>query len=221
MAKAPKRMAVFAFEMKIHHCLQQSEEWVRLHIGKVSASGLHNLLTPEFKIRTGEMARSYMYAKVAEAYRGFPMLGFGGSWATDQGNIREDDARRWYAFEHEDKEILNVGFCESDDGRVGCSPDALIGETSGLELKSPQPVNHLRYLMEGVLPAEYRAQVHGSIYVTGRPEWEFVSFCPHFPPFVLTVKRDEKIMTKIKGALASFHLAFDGAMARLKQLNAA
>lgn len=202
--------------MKIHDIPQGEAEWFTLRIGKVTASEAHNLLTPKFKIKTGDGPTTYLYTKVAEGFRKRPLGGFTSSWATEQGQEMEDEARRWVCFEFEHK-VRDVGFIEHDDGRCGCSPDALLDDDGGLELKAPQPTNHVRYLLDGELPEDYTAQVHFSMYVTGRPWWKFVSYHRGFPPFVLTVQRDEKICATIAEALAAFYKRYDEAMARLRE----
>lgn len=116
--------------------------------------------------------------------------------------------------------MVNVGFIEGDDGRCGCSPDSLIEPNGGLEIKSPESVNHLRWLMDGKIPDDHVAQVYMSLYVTGRDWWRFISYHSRFPKLVVTVGPDEKIFKQIEGALAGFYLAFDQTMTRLKELAA-
>lgn len=198
---------------KIHEIEQGTEDWLTVRVGKVTASELGEILTPLFKVREGETPRTYMYSKLAEAYRGKALPGFS-SWSTEQGQELEQEARSWFAFDTEHK-VRNVGFVETDDGRFGCSPDALLDDDGGLELKCVEPTNHVRYLLEGRLPPAYACQVHGSMLATGRPWWKFVSYRRGFPAFVLKVERDEEIMGKIQSALASFYEQFDKAMAQL------
>lgn len=204
--------------MKIHDSfLQGSPEWLACRVGKVTASEAGNLLTPKLKIRDGEMPTTYMYAKLAEAYRGSPLPGFS-THSTENGEILEDEARKLFCLLHDGDEVRNVGFCEHDDARSGCSPDALIGSHSGLELKCPLQSTHVRYLVEGRIPDAYAAQIHFSLYVTGRSEWVFMSYARKFPPFVLTVQRDEKICAVIAEALEGFYQKFDAAMERLRSI---
>lgn len=202
--------------MKIHPVLQGDAAWLRLRLGRVTASDMDRLVTPEFKLRTGEMPHTYLCEKLAEAWIGNPIAQFS-TWETEQGQILEDEARRWYAFEFDDHKVQNVGFIEGDDSRCGCSPDALLGDDGGLELKCCQYTAHLKHFLAGTLPKDYAAQVHMSLYVTGRPWWRFVSYRRGFPPFVRTVERDEKIMATIAEALTSFYEKFDAAFDRLNE----
>jgi exodeoxyribonuclease (lambda-induced) len=131
--------------------------------------------------------------------------------------MREMDAFNWYSLEY-DEDLRRVGFCLADDGRSGCSPDALIGEEGGCEIKCPQTVNHLKWLLEGGLPKEHAPQVYFSLWVTRRSWWRFISYHSRFPKLVVTVRPDEKIEKQIEGALAGFYLAFDQAWEKLTQL---
>jgi len=90
------------------------------------------------------------------------------------------------------KEIIEVGFAVHKSKSAGCSPDGLIaGEPVGFEGKCPLPATHCRYLLDGVLPEEYRDQVHGNMAVTGAKGWWFQSYCPGLPSFRVFVERDE------------------------------
>ena len=200
---------------KIHDIAQGDLDWLTLRVGRVTASDFDRIVTPEFKARDGATPYTYLCEKIAEAYKGKPMAGIS-TWETEQGQLLEDEGRGWYAMEHDDVKIRNVGFVEHDSGRCGCSPDALLGEDGGLEIKCPQPTNHVRYLLDGILPKDYAPQVHFSIYVTGAKWWRFVSYHRGYPAFVLRVDRDETIMAKIDAALAAFYVRYDAAMESLR-----
>ena len=215
--------------MKIHDCEQGTLEWTKLHFGIPTASGLDNLLTPEFELRKGELPKTYVYKKVAEKLQGRPLIDLNASsFMLEQGMIIEEEARPWYALEY-DKKVKQVGFITTDDGRFGCSPDGLIASTStsptlpcdydcGLEIKSPAAHTHVKYLVNGALPKEYACQVMGSMFVTGFKKWIFVSYRRGFPALVLEIYRDEKAMSAIASAIDSFHSDFDRAMERISNI---
>jgi hypothetical protein len=187
------------------------------HVGIPTASGFDNLLTPKFELRKGEMPKSYLYRKVAEKWRGQPLVGFTGVFDVEQGSILEEEALPFFELET-GKKVTRVGFITTDDGRAGCSPDGLL-EVGGLEAKCPAAHTHVKYLLSGALPDEYAAQVFGSMYVTGAPEWTFLSYRRKFPSLILTILRDEQIMERIAQALELFQQAFDNAMERVKAAN--
>ena len=205
--------------MKIHDCKQGELAWAKLHFGIPTASGLDNLLTPEFELRRGELPKTYVYKKVAEKLQGRPLIDLSASsFMLEQGMIIEEEARPWYALEY-DKKIKQVGFITTDDGRFGCSPDGLIlNDECGLEIKSPAAHTHVKYLVNGILPKEYVAQVYGSMFVTGFKKWIFVSYRRGFPALVLEIYRDEKAMAAIGKAIVYFHEDFNRAMKRISSV---
>ena len=200
--------------MKILDLKQHSPEWDRERLGRVTASEADALLTPEFKARTGAGVETYLFKKVSEKFLGYSPP-TGGTFAMDQGNIVETIARPWYAFTY-DVDVKAVGFCVSDDGRVGCSPDGMLSDGSGLEIKSPQGAQALKYFINGEVPPEYRVQVAFSLYVTGALYWTFVSYHRQLPPLVVRVDRDEKQMATIQAALGPFFEKFDAIYAKLE-----
>ncbi len=204
--------------MKVHDCVQGEAEWSLLRAGKVTASEADELLTPLFKAKTGEGPDKYLYKKLAEKWRGVPVGQFS-SFETEQGQMLEDEARQWFNLIHSEHRMRTVGFCEMEGQPCGCSPDALLGEDGGLELKCPQDTAHVKYLMEGILPKDYAVQVHFSMYVTGRAWWKFLSYHRKYPKFVLRVERDEEICAKIAEAMAAFLKRFSEGFAKLSALN--
>lgn len=196
---------------------QRSVEWMQARAGIPTASEFDALLTPEFKIRTGQMPLTYLAKKVAEAWQGGPLAGFN-TFDMDQGNILEEEAVPWYELEFGEV-IDRPAFITTDDGRIGCSPDGLLGQDGGIEIKCPEVHTHVGYLLAGELPPQYAAQVHGSMFVTGRKWWKFLSYRRHFPALLLTVERDEEAQEMIAEALEQFLGRFDRAMERLAELN--
>ena len=216
--------------MKIHDVEQRSREWMQLHIGIPTASGLDNLLTPEFELRKGETPKTYVYRKVAEAWRGKPAIDLGGSsFAMEQGLILESEAIPFWELTT-GRKITRVGFITTDDGRFGCSPDGILsdwqGDESGvianadcgIEIKCPAPHTHVKYLSEGVIPKEYRAQVYGSMFATGFKKWVFMSYCRGFPPLILECVYDFSVAAKIGSAIEMFHYQFGEAKRNIERI---
>lgn len=177
--------------MKVFTCAQGSQEWHDLRRGVPTASEFQRILPPKTR-KPGAGARSYLeeligdkmsiyYRENAESFT---------NKAVRWGEQCEAEARKWYALER-NVDVELVGFCTTDDGRFGCSPDGLVGEDGGLELKCPQANTHVGYLLDGVLPTDYMGQVHGSLIVTGRKWWDFLSYAPGLPPLLVRVTPDE------------------------------
>lgn len=201
--------------MKKHLVEQGSPAWLELRASKVTASEAKSLVTPKFKIRTGDMVRTLLATKLAEAWIG-PLPGFS-SFGTEQGQLLEPRAIGAYEF-MTGETVERVGFISSDDGRSGCSPDGLLGDC-GLEIKSLQPVHHVRCLLDNELPEDYAAQIHFSMMVTGFERWKLFCYSRQFPHLLITVERDEKAQEALREALDHFLEVFDVAYEQLVQRN--
>lgn len=202
--------------MKKHFCDQGSVEWLKLRAGKVTASEAKSLVTPKWKVRTGDMVQTLLATKLAEAWLGGPLPGFT-SWATEQGKLLEESAVPAYEF-ITGKTVEKVGFIESDCGRIGCSPDGMLPDC-GLEIKSLQPVHHVSCLIDGCLPDDYSAQVHFSMLVTGLDQWLLFLYHRRFPHMTITVNRDKELIETLQEALVEFYDRFDVEWARLIDKN--
>jgi hypothetical protein len=125
----------------------------------------------------------------------------------------EAEARCAYELEFARGNVREVGFVLHDSGMFGGSPDALVGEDGGVEIKCPNAATHIGYVRAGVLPNDYKAQVHGYMVVTGRAWWSFFSYARHFPPFHVRVERDE-FTAKLAAELLNFCQRYNEARAK-------
>lgn len=203
--------------MKISPYAQGTLDWFIARAGIPTASEFDALITPKWEIRTGVMPRTYLHRKLAEAWQNAPMESFN-TLDMEFGSMLEDRAKPWFEAET-GIELQSVGLCTTDDGRVGCSPDGLIGDDSGIEIKCPARHTHVGYVLGGKLPEDYELQVHGAMFVTGRPQWRFLSYDPIMPKLMLTIPRDEEKQEKLKEALDAFLELFDRAWAKLCDKN--
>jgi hypothetical protein len=213
---------------------QGSEKWFALRMGIPTASEFKNFMgaprgsksfLDKFNLKksseSGELndaVETYLCRKVSERFEGPQQdpQSFS-SFETEQGKLNEKLARKWLAMEFE-TEITEVAFIKTDDGAAGCSPDGLLGDDCGVEIKCPQGPKQASYLLNGELPDDYLHQVHGSLYVTGRKQWYFVSYRDGWPTLLLTVQRDEAIMSRMAESIAQFNRLLVGAFEKLNKL---
>lgn len=181
---------------------QGSAEWFRARAGIPTASEFSNILTPTGKIPTNSKVDNYRHKLLAEWLVGGEVESYQSQWMS-RGQELEGSAREMYCFAR-DVKVDVVGFVTNDAGTYGCSPDGLIGDSRGLEIKCPAPHTHVSYLLKGKLPTEYIPQIQGSLMVTGRESWDFMSYHPQMAPLILTVERDEKYISDLAEALDRF-----------------
>jgi len=180
---------------------QRTPEWFEARKGHLTASGMGAWLTKNDK--TSAKARVTAAGAVLAEIAGFP----------DPGIFENDDIRRGIEWEDEAIDefqkltkltVDRIGFAKSKHGLFGCSPDGLILEQGhGLEVKCPRASKLIQYHQNGVLPDEYRDQVHGSMAVTGAKAWHFFAYYRGLPSFHVLVERDTYTNDMLEG-LKSF-----------------
>jgi hypothetical protein len=143
-----------------------------------------------------------MYQLLAEWLIGGPTVQFETEWMK-RGTELEPEARLYYEMQT-DEAVEEVGFICTDDGLRGCSPDGLVGEYGGLEIKVPAPHTHMEYLIKGRVPNDYIPQVQGCLMLTDREWWDFLSYSPGLPPILHRVERDGGYIADLRSALDEF-----------------
>jgi putative phage-type endonuclease len=183
-------------------CEQRSEEWFAAICGNVGASSISNIITTK-----GDPSKSredYLYTLAAERITGRSEVGYV-TQAMLNGIEREAEARSLFEMAH-DCEVKQVGLIYKDDRKLcHCSPDGLIGDKEGFEVKNPLSKTHIKYLLGNKLPTEYFCQVQFSLYVSEREYWFFMSHYPGIKPFIIKVERDEEWIKKCEKELNSFN----------------
>ena len=187
--------------MIIVDCEQGTPEWFEARCGIPTASCFNKIITS-----TG--AKSKQSGKYLNQLAGESIVGVQESYtspAMETGKEREAAARSLFEMLR-DVDVQEVGLCYKDDKKtVSCSPDGLIGDDSGLEVKCPNLATHVGYLIANKVPTEYVAQVQGSMYVTGRKSWVFMSYFPGMEPLIIDVKRDDDFIEKLDDLITSFN----------------
>ena len=197
-------------------CVQGSDVWFQARLAIPTASNFDRVITPGGKPST--QSEGYMNRLLAEWLTGKASDIEQSEWMK-RGIEMEAEARDYYAFRH-DVEVKQVGLVYQDDRRlVSCSPDGLLDE-GGLEVKCPAPHTHVSYLLNG-FPSDYIPQVQGSMYVTGRPWWDFISYHPDMEPVIVRVKRDDAYIKTLEGLLNKFLAEMAARRDKLKHLRRA
>lgn len=202
--------------MKTLDIEQNTPEWERARIGLPTASRFGDIVTPK-TLRLSASAGKYMGEILAEWLFDRPMDFNGSSQWMERGTEQEPKARAFYEFDR-DVTVETVGFVLRDDEKVGGSPDGLVGDAGGLEIKVPALHTHVRYLVDPVeLLDSYRAQVQGYLYLTGREWWDLLSYNSDLPPVVVRVERDAEHIAALAEALDQFVADLDDAKDRLRE----
>ena len=178
--------------MKIYNDLTQgTDEWIRVRLGKLSASKAQTIAT------NGKGLDTLIFEKVAEILTNKPLDSYKNE-AMENGSQTEDEARQIYELQTGNK-VEQVGFVELSE-YIGCSPDGLVGDDGLVEIKCPTPKVFTEYLYSGKVDTKYYAQMQMQMYVTDRKWCDYVVYHPDFqtPCVIKRIDRDEKMIEKIK-----------------------
>lgn len=187
---------------------QGTDEWRAIRVGIPTASEFKRFITPakgEYAAAADEYAAELVAASLGWS------KSFRGNSDTDRGNLLEKEAIRWlemrYGFKGRD-----VGFCLSDCGFYGASPDWLTDEGTPCEVKAPDLHTMIKWKLKGKLPDDHKVQVHGEIYTTGAKRAIFVAYSenPYVENMMIEVPRDD-FTEKVGACLKKF-------LARLKEI---
>ena len=203
--------------MKIFTEFKQGEPaWFEFRRGRITASNMDRIMTAK-QCKLSAASREYLCELIGE--KATPELSLVPqgyvSPAALNGSLLEPEARAFYEMTH-NVSVLEVGACLSDCERFSCSPDGLVGDEGGIELKCVQPKTQVKYLLdEGQsLLDDYKIQVAGCLIVTGRKWWDLMSYCRGLDPVVLRVVPDE-FSAKLLAVLNEFWKSYQEAEAKI------
>lgn len=199
--------------------MQQTDAWFKQRLGKATGSRFKDVLA---SIKSGESAarRNYRAQLILERVTGNREETYTNA-AMNHGNENEPFA----GIAYEAKTgliIVKADFLEHATLAAGISPDGLIGDDGGIEIKCPyQSAIHLETLRFG-MPQEHMAQVQGAMWITGRQWWDFVSYDPRFPAplqlFIKRINRDEIYIAKLEAEITTFLADVDAGVNEIQQM---
>lgn len=112
--------------------------------------------------------------------------------AMQWGIDHEAPARRWYTKSH-GRPVREIGFVVHPKlDFVGVSPDGMVDHDGLVEIKCPQMPNFQLVLDSREVPARYRWQVQGQLWVCQRDWLDFVCFYPPGQGVVIRVNGNQK-----------------------------
>lgn len=212
--------------MNIIDCTQGEAEWLQARMGRVTASRVVDAVS--FLKRGDKQGQesaaraAYKAELVSEILSGSCADHYVSSYM-ERGTEMEPEARAFYEL-RQNVLVEAVGFViHPVIERAGASPDGLVGEDGGLEIKCPKTETHLAYMLAGKLPLEYEPQVMWSMACTGREWWDFASYDDRLPErhrvFIIRVYRDDQRIAELEAGVVMFLKEVDEMIARLNELN--
>ena len=173
---------------------QQTEEWRNERLGLLTGTRF-SAIVGSGKTRD-DLIRDLAWERYTGKYieRGFV------TDAMQRGIDLEPEARDWYRFDS-GNDVVEHGFIVHPDlPFVGISPDGLIDDDGLVEIKCPGHRAHIETLERRKVPSQYRWQVQGQLWVTGRKWLDFVSYHPEHDGIIIRVEPSEDDHGKLKAA---------------------
>ena len=173
---------------------QGSPEWLAARLGKPSASMFSKLITATGK--PSSSADGYINQLIAERLRGQSEPFYVTEWMA-RGTELEPEAREAYEF-ITGNDVIETGFILDTGFEYGCSPDGLITDQGGLEIKCPAPQTMVSYLRDNQVGVKkYWQQIQGCMWISQREWWDFFAYHPEMPHVIVRVERDEDFIAKL------------------------
>lgn len=191
--------------------------------GYITSSGIKLMMTGgrSKKVKFGKTAHTYA-KEIALGRIGVDIPDTAYGVAIDWGNYHESQAIEAYE-RHQMVEVHSsrVFQYHPDYDWVGGTPDGLIGEEGGVEIKCPYNItNHMMNLIKNEQLSEYKYQIHGFLWITGRSWWSFASYDPRYDHalrlHVHRVIRDDEMIAEIENRYQEFEAIIQ---AYVEQLN--
>lgn len=187
-------------QIEVFNFDQNTPEWHRARMGIPTASAFDAIMTPGKTKTEQKTRRTYLLKLAGEIITGNPMEQVV-TRDMERGHALEPEARDLYRLQAE-ADLDRVGFIRRDG--VGCSPDSLIGEDGGLEIKTKAPHLLIDATLKDEFPEEHKAQVQGALWITGRKWWDIAVYWPGLPLFVKRATRDEAYIANLASEVQRF-----------------
>ncbi len=157
---------------------EQKAAWLQARAGKLSASRMADAMDTLKSGKPGARRVALMKELLAERMTGDSVPHY-----VDARMQRGLDLEPAGKSEFEMRTglmLTGCGFIEhASIADFGATPDSLIGADAVFEMKAPDTVRHIDYLLAGnVVPEQYRPQVLAQLACTGRTRAYFMSYDP-------------------------------------------
>ena len=194
---------------------QGDTEWHEARLKSIGSTGISKIITSR-----GERSKSrddYLIDKASQIITGQKKQIFQ-TYEMLWGHTYEPESRSLFEFIHGIELSQCAMIFKDDSRRWHISPDGFNeGIRIGFETKCPQLKEFEKTVDGGKLPTKHILQVQSGLALTGWDTWGFMSFFPGLKPFIIEVKRDERLISIIRAEVNLFLKDLDARIKKLKQ----
>jgi hypothetical protein len=187
-------------DIKYYYEMEQgTEEWLIIKLGLNTSSIINDLVTPTGKIATGKKIDDIAFKMAAQRetkllednYQSFDMM---------RGHIQEEIARDIYSENIESVKECGIIIRDFGSFKIGASPDGLVGDNGGIEIKSRLSKFQVKTIIKNEVPVEYINQIQTALLVSSREWWDFIQYSNGMPLFIQRIYPDNERQELIKEA---------------------
>jgi len=200
--------------------VQGSAEWNQLKCGWIGASRIGDMLATT-KNGWAASRKNYFNELLAQRLTGRRTSRY--IYSLNNRLEMEPEARSAYEF-YTGNDVVEVGFIPHPRiDRAGASPDGLVGEDGGLEIKCCDAGAHLAMIETGIIDSAYLYQCQFGMACAERSWWDFVAYHPDMPEelkfWTKRIERDDHCIAKIEKAVREFDAEIEAKSAALRNGN--
>ena len=201
---------------------QRTEDWFLARKGKVTASRISDVMAKGRGGAESLTRQKYIDQLVTERLTKVVAEGYTNE-AIQRGVELEATARAAYCFA-KDCHVDEIGFVEHPSiDNSGASPDGLVQDIGLVEIKCPNSLTHVEYIMAGKPPAKYIPQMAFQMACTGRKWVDFVSYDDRLEDeskhiFIVRYERDDEYIAELEEAVKKFLDEVEAKVQKFKSL---
>ena len=192
---------------------QRSFEWFQARMGMPTASNFGEIMAKGRGSAPSARRMTYMHKLLAERLSRELDENYTGPDAM-RGVEMEEVALQAYEFETGAK-VQKVGFVKNDF--AGASPDGLVGDEGLVEVKCPRRHHYIRMALSDDPAADYRHQIGGQLWLSGRKWCDLVLYSPPLPLSIQRCHSDDEQRAAMAEAVEAFATELDETEAALRK----
>jgi len=187
---------------------QRTEDWFLARKGKVTASRIADVMAKGRGGAESLTRAKYLDQLVTERLTKTMAEGYTNE-AIQRGIDLEPIGRDLYCFTSNNC-VVEVGFVNHPFiSNSGASPDGLVNDDGLVEIKCPNSLTHVEYILAGKPPAKYIPQMAWQLACTGRKWVDFVSYDDRLEDeskhlFIVRYERDDEYIAEMEEAVKKF-----------------
>lgn len=191
---------------------QRSSEWDSERIGVLTGTRAAALMG-------GKAARKTLLAEMVREVAMASKKGIYQSQSMKKGVDDEAEAREYYEFINDVKITDYDTYIVSDfHHRIAVSPDGLITDCGGIEIKNLEPHNHIAVMLDGEVDKKYEHQIYWAIMICKTEWWDYFGYCKELPDNLKAYTKkyyaEPKIIDNYKTTALEFLAEFEATLER-------